>query len=149
MEEIVINIADKIYMWSDEKPGNSLDSFVGRLILTSDRLLFLSAGTSGVAKHMTMSLLFGPIAGLILGQTKTEDLDLSALQNKGSLTIDLKDIRSFEIKRTPGLLTYVCVTKETFIGERTYFSFASRFALTRRWLDKFREDLLSAKQKNL
>jgi len=146
MEEIVINIADKIYVWPREKPDlKVLDTFVGRLILTNRRLLFLSTGTSGVEKRFTTSLVLGPLLGQVLGDTKTKYMDLSALQNKGSLSLELKDVRSCEVKRRRDLAFYMKVIKQNFIGEVSTYSFMTRYGFKKKWMEKFRDDLLKAK----
>ncbi|MGA1794160.1 MAG: hypothetical protein ACMUHM_09425 [Thermoplasmatota archaeon] len=147
MEETVINTADRIQMWTGEKPGLTMwDSFVGRLVLTDRRLLFLSTGDSGMKKRISVSMFVGWIPGLFLGEPKTKDLDLLALGNKGSLSIDLKDIRSFEVKRRKDLAYYISFVKENFIGQQTSYSFMTRYGFKRKWLDRFREDLLKAKE---
>src|SRR5436190_44242 len=86
-QETVIDVFDHLYMWLAAKPGMTLfGSHVGRVMLTSERFLFLSTGTSGVGKQLLVGAVGGPVASLTLGQTTTDQLDLGALRNEGSLS---------------------------------------------------------------
>ena len=147
MDEIVINIADKIFMYPYEKPVvMKFHLFIGKLVLTNQRLLFLSTGTSGIGKMLSISLLWGIIPGLIFGRTSTKKLDLSALENEGSLVIKLKEIQSCEVIKGFDL-SYLTFVTQNFIGEKQFFSCVTRYGLRRKWLCDFREDLINEKMK--
>ena len=98
MEEEVLHITDGIYHWPRPKRKSTLFSAtLGRLGLTTHRLMFLSSG-----KHdVTAGKLLAGAAGQVTTGLRTSDttnLDISALGNKGSLEVPLQDVRSCELK---------------------------------------------------
>jgi len=59
--ETVIDAFDGLYLWPAAKPGMTLiGSRTGRVLLTSQRFLFLSTGTSGIGKQLLFSAVGGP-----------------------------------------------------------------------------------------
>jgi hypothetical protein len=108
--EVVLDAIDGIYMWRARKPGMTLfGSYVGRLMLTSQRFLFLSSGVSGVGKALLVTAIGGPLAGLTLGQTTTDQLDLSALRNETSVSGRLQFITSARVRRRWDFSTYLTI----------------------------------------
>ena len=124
------------------------DSFIGKLVLTNRRLLFLSTGTSGVEKMLETGLILGPIPGLILGRTSTEEMDLSALNNEGSLSIELNQIKECIVDRRRDKAAYMSLKIDSFIGGLTSYSFMKKYGIRKKWLEKFKEDIERAKEKN-
>lgn len=108
-DEVVLDRLDKLHCWRKPKPTASLiGAYRGGLLLTNRRLLFLSLGTSGVARAALMSALLGPV-GLVLGQTPTAKLDLSALENEGSLAFELNRLTEVQVRRRWDLSSYLYV----------------------------------------
>jgi hypothetical protein len=98
--EVVLRATDGINAWAKPKPGWTMaGATVGRLVLTNERLLFLSTGTNGVAKALVASLAMGPLGQVMFGQTKTSDLDLSALETRGSFSVPLARLSSCELRK--------------------------------------------------
>lgn len=85
------------------KPAKTLsNSFIGRLVLTSDRLLFLSSGKTGALESTMNAVIFGGAAATLMcgsiEHSTAENLDLSALQNKGSWQLPLPRVSACEAK---------------------------------------------------
>jgi hypothetical protein len=98
MDEHVIAVAEGIYRWEGPKRrATLLSATLGRLVLTSERLLFLSSG-----KHdVTLSKVLAGASGNTLRglrTDRTDTLDLGALANRGSLDLPLTNLRSAELK---------------------------------------------------
>ena len=106
-DEHVLAVADGIYRWDGPKrKATLLSGKLGRLVLTNQRLLFLSTG-----KHdVTVGKLLAGARGnhLQAGRTdRTDGLDISALANDGSLDLPLEDIRTVALK---GLFKFLSIT---------------------------------------
>jgi hypothetical protein len=129
-----------------KSPGMAINAYVGRLIVTTSRVLFLSTGSNGVAEKISTAMILGPIGGMVFGQTPTSELDLSALNNKGSLSLDLRYINKCEVKRSSLLNAFISITFENFIGESAEYTFMSNWGFSKKWLIKFRDDLFDAKK---
>lgn len=98
MSDTVLKVTDGLHLWEKPKPGATIvGAYLGRLILTDSRLLFLSTGSSGAARAIATGLLLGHAGRLVLGKTRTDELDLSALENVGSLDIPLGRITQHEV----------------------------------------------------
>lgn len=108
-QEAVIDVLEGLYMWPAAKPGRTLfGSCFGRLMLTGERLLFLSTGAN-VGMELLFKVMLGPLAGPLLGQTTTHQLDLSALTNDGSLSGRLEHITISRVARRWSLGTYLVI----------------------------------------
>lgn len=109
-EETVLVGADDFFAWRRPKPKMSiLGAHVGRLIVTSRQILFLSTGTSGAGRAM-LAALGGPIVSWTLGRTRTDELDLSALENEGSLAVPLLEMTAIEMRRRWDFASYLTLT---------------------------------------
>ncbi len=88
MAEDILGQADKIFRWEGPKRKQTLFSAkLGRLVLTSERLLFLSTGKNDVTLGRLLGGATSPLAGL--RTSSTEHLDVSVLGSAGSLDIPL------------------------------------------------------------
>lgn len=98
--ELSLEGENQIHVWRGERPSLSiLGAPVGQLLLTSERLLFLSAGTSGVPRRVAATLALGVVGHVLFGKTPTAELDLGALENAGSVAIALAEVQSVEVGR--------------------------------------------------
>ena len=106
MSEEVILSADRVFRWDGPKRKQTVFSaHLGRLLLTTDRLLFLSTGSNDLSAKRVAS---GAVSSLaVLAVSGTEQLDLSALENKGSLEVDRGSILSAQLK---GMFKYLTIT---------------------------------------
>ena len=106
MTEQLVAEADRIYCWGGPKMKATLFSAkLGRLVLTDQRLVFLSTGKSDAAKLAAKAALASPIAAT-RGHS-TAALDEDALHNEGSLSIPVGDIKSCEVgKKRALVVTY-------------------------------------------
>ena len=106
-DEHVLAVADGIYRWDGPKrKATLLSGTLGRLVVTNQRLLFLSTG-----KHdVTVGKVLAGARGNHLQSTRTDrtdGLDISALGNDGSLDVPLEHVRSAELK---GMFKFLSVT---------------------------------------
>lgn len=99
MNERVLAAEDGIYCWPGRKMKATLFSAkLGRLVLTDQRLVFVSSGGSDAATRALQAAAMGPIGGVI--GASTAGLDGSALQNPGSLEVSLGSLtRCVAVKR--------------------------------------------------
>ena len=107
MDERVLAEANGIYRWEGPKRKQTLFSArLGRVVLTSQRLLFLSTG-----KHdVTVGKLVAGAAGNHYLAQRTADtghLDLSSLDSPGSLALPLDRVVQAELK---GMFKVMTVT---------------------------------------
>ena len=143
--ETVVDTFDALYMWRAAKPGRTLlGAYVGRVVLTSQRFLFLSTGTHGIGKALLVATAGGPLAGLTLGQTKTDQLDLSALRNEGSLSGRLEHISNSRVAR-PWFSSYLVIETAGTRSLPPVCSFQTRYGLNRGKLLAFQKTLESAR----
>ena len=106
--EVVVDVLDDMYMWRAARAGVTLfGTRVGRVLLTTERFLFLSTG-SGLATQLPWGA-FRTYAPISAGQTRTDQLNLGALQNKGSLNIRLDRITAARVERRWDLSHYLVV----------------------------------------
>jgi len=142
--ETVVDAFDGLSMWRAAKPGMTLfGSHVGRVLLTTERILFLSSGTNGVARNALVSALGGPLAGLTLGQTKADELDLSALRNESSLSGRLEHIVNSRVARRWDFGSYLVVETTGTRSLPPAFSFMTRYGLSRGRLLAFQNTIES------
>jgi hypothetical protein len=115
MDEEVLVETDRIYAWPAPKRKSTLFSAtLGRVVLTNQRLLFLSTGKHDVtAAKLAGGALGGTAAAMAQRSASTDHLDLSALANKGSLSIPLGDLQSAELK---GMFKVLVIAYETPTG---------------------------------
>lgn len=121
MDEQVRLLADQVFRWEGPKRKQTLfKAKLGRLVLTDQRLLFLSTGSNDLsaAKLLAGGASHGA-SGLITSSTK--DLDLSALQAAGGLEVDLSAITSAELKGMFKVLV-VHYTDQTGAAEASTFA---------------------------
>lgn len=143
-QEAVVDAFDGLYMWRAARPGMTLiGSHVGRVLLTTQRFLFLSTGTSGVGKELLFTAVGGPLIRLTLGQTTTDQLDLSALRNEGSLSGRLEHITNSRVARRWDLSNYLVVETAGPASLPPICSFMTRFGQSRGRLLTFRQTLES------
>lgn len=136
--EVVLDALDQVFHWPRDTAGWSIaEATVGLLVLTSHRLLFLSSGTSGAAKRVLATLLLGPAGSVLFGRTRTDQLDLSALDAHGSLEIPLSHIDSCEAVRRWDLAMYLRVRYSDAAGDARAAALMTksgfRWSLFRRW----------------
>jgi hypothetical protein len=142
--EVMLAAIDSIYSWHAKRAGVTLfGSHLGRLLLTNRRLLFLSTGTSGMARALVYQLL-GNLPALVWGVTRTDELDLSTLTNEGSLNLVLERIVRCQVKRRVDLSSYLSVDIHAAGGTRPV-SFMTRLGFARKTFLEFRDALEKAR----
>ncbi len=106
--ERVLNVINEMYCWEGRKIGATLfGSYVGQLQLTTRRVIFLSAGTSGIARAAFFQAIGGGALQATLGRTRTDQLDMSALANPGSLDVPLQRIHRSWVARRWDFCSYL------------------------------------------
>lgn len=144
--EVVLGVIDRLYSWHARKPGVTiLGAYVGRLLLTSRRLMFLSTGSNGIIRAFAFNFVGGLPAQLTFGQTRTEELDFSALVNRGSLNFRIQRIAQAQIFRRYDFSYYLVMEIPRADGSSRFISFMTRYGLTRGHLDRFLESLERAR----
>ncbi len=104
MEEQMIGQQDGIFRWAGPKRKATLVSAkLGRLVLTTERLVFLSSGKNDLSLGKLVAGAVSPIAGLRTGSTA--GLDETAAENPGSVQVPLEQITSAELKGMFKVLT--------------------------------------------
>jgi hypothetical protein len=100
MDEEVLVETDRVYCWpAPKRKSTLLSATLGRVVLTNQRLLFLSTGKHDVTvAKLAGGALGGTAAAMGMRSADTGHLDLSALANKGSLSVPLGDLRSADLK---------------------------------------------------
>jgi hypothetical protein len=122
MAETIQGQTDQIFKWDAPKRKSTLLSAkLGRLVLTSDRLLFLSTGKHDVTVGRLVGGAISPVLGL--GTASTDDLDLSALENEGSLDLGFDRIVHAELK---GMFKFMVVTYRDGAGQEAHATFAPK-----------------------
>ena len=96
MHEEAVLSADGIYKWNGPKSKSTLrGTKLGKLVLTNQRLIFLSSGTNDISQRALGAAKHGGVGGLLAAGT-TDDLDAGALGNEGSLSVPIGDIEHFQ-----------------------------------------------------
>ncbi len=136
MTEQLLAQADGIYRWPGPKRKSTLlSATLGRVVLTSERLLFLSTGSHDV----TLKKLAAGASGRRLAAQKTADtsgLDLSALGTPGSLEIPLASLTGWELK---GMFKVMTLTYTDVSGAQETSTFAPKnggMPAGRDWLER-------------
>ncbi|GEM_PF-2084925 len=144
--DVVLSVIDRLYSWHARKPGYTLfGAYAGRLVLTSHRLMFLSTGTNGILRSLAYNAAGGLPAQLTFGQTRTEELDTSALTNPGSLNLELHRVARLQISRRLDFSNYLVIEIPRTDGSSRFISFMSRYGMTRDKLVAFQESLERAR----
>lgn len=94
MEETVRFVSDNMRCWDSAKPGfTKFGTYLGRILVTNQRFIFLSSGGSKMGTIIGANLLAGGIIGpLLIGKSLTRDLELEALNNEGSFAMNFNEI---------------------------------------------------------
>jgi hypothetical protein len=134
MEETVLFVSDNMRCWDSRKPGfTKFDTYLGRILVTDQRFLFLSSGGSKLGTIFAANLLGGAIIGpLLIGKSLTKNLELEALQNEGSFAINFDEIDLIDAVRRWDFAGYLTIQ---FKGEARSFM-QDPFGMN---LSKFRE----------
>jgi hypothetical protein len=124
MTEQLVAEADRIYCWEGPKMKATLFSAkLGRLVLTDQRLVFLSTGKSDAAKLAAEAALGGAARS-----HSTAALDENALHNEGSLSIPVRDIKSCEVGKKRALV----VTYRDESGAERAYAFGEKLGMPAR-----------------
>lgn len=143
--EAAIAALDGLYMWPAAKPPLTLfGSCFGRLMLTRERILFLSTG-SNVGMELLFRIIAGPLAVPLLGPRTTDHLDLSAVANEGSLSGRLEHVTHARVERRWDFSSYLVIETAGTSSLPAICSFASRYGQNRRRLLEFVESLESTR----
>ncbi len=123
MSEIVLMEADQLYRWEGPKRKQTLlSATLGRVVLTDQRLLFLSSG-----KHdVTIGKALAGASGNALRATRTDStahLDLGALANKGSLDLPLASVAECNLQ---GMFKCLAIHYVDASGQRQATTFAPK-----------------------
>jgi hypothetical protein len=144
--DVVLGVIDRLYSWHARKPGLTIGAaYVGRLLLTSHRLMFLSTGSNGLIRAFAFNVVGGLPAQLTFGQTRTEELDTSALVNPGSLNLELQRVARSLVSRRFDFGNYLVIEIPRTDGSSRFISFMTRYGLTRGTLLGFQESLERAR----
>ena len=106
MDEHVLLLEDRVFRWEGPKRKQTvIKAKLGRLALTDQRLLFLSSGSNDLSAS---SLIAGGTShgASVLRVSSTDNLDIGALQNPGSLEVPLTEVVRAELK---GMFKYLVV----------------------------------------
>jgi len=122
MAEEIIGQQDRLFRWEGPKRKQTLFSAkLGRLVLTNERLIFLSTGKNDVNVARLLGGAVSPLAGL--RTSKTEHLDVSALGEAGSLDLPLDRVDGAELK---GMFKTLTVTYRDEAGTPQASTFAPK-----------------------
>jgi len=144
--ETVLDALDGLYLWRKPKPGMTLfGSYVGCLVITSRRFLFLSTGVSGVGRALGLSFAGGLPVGLTPGSTLAGAVDLDALGNEGSVSGRLEYVTSARVARRWDLSNYLAVESAAGGGLPASCSVMTRFGRGRTRLLDLHRTLESAR----
>ncbi len=110
MHEIFRRRMDAMRCWPRERPGLTIrGSYLGSLVLTNQRLLFLSTGGSRWLNRVLEAATGSFLGALAVGKALTEDLDMGILGNAGRLEIPLIQILRCQAKRRWDFGAYLTV----------------------------------------
>jgi len=144
--ETVLDALDGLYLWRRPKPGMTLfGSYVGCVLVTSRRFLFLSTGVSGVGRALGFSFARGLPVGLTLGHTSAAEVDLSSLGNEGSVSGRLEYVTSARVMRRWDLSNYLAIESAGGGGLPAACSVMTRFGRGRTRLLALHQTLESAR----
>ena len=119
MEEKVLYISDNMRCWDSAKPGFwKFGTYLGRIVVTDQRFLFLSSGGSKMGSLFAANLLAGPLLGpLMVGKSLTKDLELEALKNEGSFVFTYAEIQHIQAVRRWDLAAYLSINTYSFMQD--------------------------------
>jgi hypothetical protein len=142
VSEVEVDALNGIYAWRAPRAGVSLiRSRLGRVVLTTERFLFLSTGTSGVGRDLLLGPVGSSVLRLTVGERRTDELDLRALATDGSLSIALECITHARVERRWDFANYLVLeTAGTGVLPRAC-SFMTKFGFDRKALVRFLETL--------
>lgn len=111
MEETILFISDNMRCWNSATPGFwKWGTYLGRIAVTNQRVLFLSSGSSKMGSILAAGLLAGPfLSALMIGKSLTYDLELEASKNEGSFAVAMKDITEIKAVRRWDLAAYLSI----------------------------------------
>lgn len=123
MEEQLLAEVDGVYCWPGRKMKATLFSAkLGRLVLTSRRLVFLSTGGSDAGRRALKAAVVGPVGGML--GTSTGGLDASALRNPGSLEIPIGSLTRCESVKKALSISFTAAD-----GSEKEFAFSQKIAM--------------------
>ncbi len=122
MAEAVLAECDQLLKWDAPKRKQTVFSAkLGRLVVTDERVLFLSTGSNDLTVGKALASGFvSPVIGTL--SSSTGHLDEGALANDGSLVVPLAAVTRVEVK---GLFKALTIGYRTGEGER-FASFAPK-----------------------
>jgi hypothetical protein len=132
MDEQLVLDADRIYRWEGPKMKATLFSAkLGRLVLTDQRLVFLSTGRSDAAKLAALGAISPALA---TRGGSTAGLDASALANEGSFSAPLASITRCEAGKKRALV----VSYRGDDGAELSFAFGEKMGMPNRdsWVEQ-------------
>jgi len=107
--ETVVRSESEVYRWEGPKARMTLSgTMLGTLVLTDERLLFLSTGGNDAARRVRAAALGGALAGE-LAASRTGALDLSALDAPGSFAVPLDQVAGARAARRWDATKYLSV----------------------------------------
>lgn len=129
-EENAVLSSDQILCWHGPKRKSLIaGTKIGRLVLTDQRLIFLAMGT------VTWPIIIGSALG---GLPRTEKVDMSALENEGSFSVNLEAFTRYEILRS-GLTAYLSISFVDPQGTEVSYALSGKNALPggKAWREQF------------
>ena len=111
-EEKIIFISERMRLYNRAKPTETrIGTFLGKLIITSERFLFLSSGSSKILSEMVSNklILGGLIGELFFGESLTKDLNLKELKNDGRIAVGLDEIEDIKASKKFPFVKYLAV----------------------------------------
>jgi hypothetical protein len=106
-DEQILLQSDKVFRWDGPKRKQTLlKAKLGRLVLTNQRLVFLSTGKNDITVGRVVAGGLGN-AALGLRTSSTQGLDMSAADAPGGMSIPVERLRSAELKGMFKTLTVV------------------------------------------
>ncbi len=125
--EVVVRFMPNLLRWEGKSAGFFLfGTKYGMLVVTTERLLFLSTGQSGITGQ------FNVISDAFSGKNvSVRDIDLSALGNEGSLNVPLSEVESMTVHRRWDFASYISLRLRSHTGDVREFAFMSKVGLNR------------------
>jgi hypothetical protein len=118
----VLGLADGVYRWEGPKRKQTLfKAKLGRLVLVTDRLYFLSLGKNAIGRHVLGEIV--PVTSSLIREAQTDDLDLTALDQPGSLEVPLNRLETF---RLHGMFKVMTITYRDESGREEASTFAPK-----------------------
>lgn len=145
--EEVLGILWNVTCWHREKPRNvTFGSTVGNLVLTGNRLMFLSTGEKDLSGGVATDMMY-----MDADAPDVDTLGEEALKNKDSVEIPLNRLESIELKRRlMGLSNWLSVKYRDENGTVRYLAIVHSRKLPQEFVDevlKTRERYMGAEGK--